>query len=119
MNYQIINKENHQYLLLEPEGKPIQTEADAVSVYITCVEHSIDRLLISRERLGDEFFRLQTGVAGVALQKFVQYGIRAAALIDEARMKGRFKELMLESNKGKIFRSFSNYEEAEKWLLEN
>ena len=117
MTYQIIEKNNQRYILLDPAGKPIQTEQDAIQLFTICLENSVNLLLIHGERLSDEFLRLRTGIAGIALQKFATYGIKAAAIIDEKRTKGKFKEFLNESNKGHVFRSFNNFDEAENWLL--
>lgn len=119
MTYQIIENNNQKYILLDPSGKPIQTEQDAMDLLAFCFENSISLLLIHGERLSDDFLRLQTGIAGAILQKFVLYRIKVAAIIDENRTKGKFKEFLTESNKGNVFRSFDNFDKAQNWLLAN
>lgn len=118
MEYKIIEKDNQKYILLEPVGEPVQTEQDALWLFTICLENQISHLLIHGERLSDDFLRLRTGIAGIALQKFSTYGIKAAAILDEERTKGKFKEFLMESNKGNIFRSFPTFKEAEHWLLD-
>lgn len=117
MEYKIIEKNKQKYILLDPIGEPVQTEQDAIWLFTVCLENQVTRLLIHGERLSDDFLRLRTGIAGIALQKFSTYGIKAAAILDEERTKGKFKEFLVESNKGHIFRSFPTFEEAEHWLL--
>ncbi len=119
MTYQIIENNNQKYILLDPSGKPIQTEQDAMDLLAICFENSISLLLIHGERLSDDFLRLQTGIAGAILQKFILYRIKVAAIIDENRTKGKFKEFLTESNKGNVFRNFDNFDEAQNWLLAN
>jgi len=119
MTYKIIENNNQKYILLDPSGKPIQTEQDAMDLLAICFENSISLLLIHGERLSDDFLRLQTGIAGAILQKFVLYRIKVAAVIDENRTKGKFKEFLTESNKGNVFRSFDNFDKAQNWLLDN
>jgi len=119
VTYKIIEKNNQRYILLDPAGKPIQTEQDAIRLFTICIENSVSLLLIHGERLSDNFLRLRTGIAGTVLQKFALYRIKAAAIIDEKRTKGKFKEFLSESNKGNVFRSFNNFDEAENWLLSN
>lgn len=119
MKYQIIEKENQRYLLLDPVGRQVQTQKDATELFTICVENAVNLILIHGERLSDDFFRLQTGVAGIVMQKFIQYSIKAAIVIDEDRVVGRFKELLIESNKGNDFRSFDNALAAQSWLLSN
>ena len=36
---------------------------------------------------------------------------------DQQKVKGKFKEFIIEANKGNSFRVFSNKEEAENWFL--
>ena len=116
--YRIVKKENQRYVLLDTDGAQIQTEAEAVRAAALCFENSIDRLLIMGSRLSDDFFNLQTGIAGALLQKFSNYHIRAALVIpDISKTPQRFQELMYESNKGNTFRSFATVEDAEAWLL--
>ena len=119
MTYRIIEKNNQRYILLDPAGKSIQTEQEAIQLFTICLENNTNLLLIYGERLSDDFLRLRTGMAGVALQKFETYGIKAAAIIDEKRTKVKFKEFLNESNRGRVFRSFNNFDEAENWLLTN
>lgn len=40
-------------------------------------------------------------------------------ITDETKVKGRFKELMNESNQGNTFRVFDCHDDAETWLLSN
>lgn len=119
MTFRIIEKSNQRYILLGPAGKPIQTEQEAIQLFTVCLENNTNLLLIHGERLSDDFLRLRTGIAGIALQKFATYGIKAAAIIDEKRTKGKFREFLNESNRGHVFRSFNNFDEAENWLLTN
>lgn len=119
MEYKIIEKNNQKYILLDPVGESVRTEQDAVWLFTICLENQVTRLLIHGERLSDDFLRLRTGIAGIALQKFSTYGIKAAAILDEERTRGKFKEFLAESNKGHVFRSFTKFEEAEHWLLDD
>ncbi len=118
MEYKIIEKNNQRYILLDLIGESVQTEEDAIWLFTVCIENQITRLLIQGERLSDDFLRLRTGIAGIALQKFSIYGIKAAVILDKERTRGKFKEFLAESNKGQVFRSFLTFEEAENWLLD-
>lgn len=118
VTYRIIEKNNQNYILLDSIGKSIQTEQDAMELLTVCFENRIHLLLIHGERLSDDFLNLKTGIAGSVLQKFAMYNIKAAAILDENRTKGRFKEFLIESNKGNVFRSFSNPDDAENWLVD-
>lgn len=117
MTYQIVEKNEQRYMLLNPIGKSIQCEQDAMDLITVCFENNIKFLLIHGDRISDSFLNLKTGLAGFVLQKFMAYGIKIAVILDESRTKGRFKEFLVESNKGNAFRSFNNSDEAETWLL--
>ncbi|MEL7604205.1 MAG: DUF4180 domain-containing protein, partial [Bacillota bacterium] len=67
-----------------------------------------------------EFFQLKTGAAGDMLQKFVNYRVRAALLLEAGApaLSARFRELMGEANKGMQYRFFTERDAAEKWLMD-
>ncbi len=116
MSYQLVEKNGTQYVLLDTEGKLLQTEQDGLDIVSICASHGTNLVLIPGERLPDDFFRLRTGVAGAILQKLTMYNIKVAAVLDEKRAQGKFKEFLAESNRGKMFRAYPNSTEAEKWL---
>jgi hypothetical protein len=68
--------------------------------------------------LGDDFFRLKTGVAGEIIQKFVTYGLRLAILGDISRYlteSSALWDFVYESNKGTHVWFVASHEElAEK-----
>ncbi len=82
------------------------------------MENDTDLLLIHGDVLHEDFFKLKTGLAGMIMQKFVNYHIRAAILLSEDyKITGRFKELIVESKKGNDFNVFYDITEAETWLV--
>lgn len=117
MEYQVVEKNNQKYIRLGHTGALIQAERDALELLSICAEHGTNLLLIQGERLSDAFLQLRTGVAGAVLQKFVLYNIKAAAVLDENRIKGKFKDFVSESNRGNTFRVYGSFDEAEHWLL--
>lgn len=118
MNYQIKEIENKKYIELISTTKPLSTEDDALDLISLCWEHEVNALMIHYATLSEDFFKLKTKVAGNIIQKLVNYGIKAAAIVpQETIQKGRFKEMAMETNKGNHFRLLENKEEAEKWLL--
>jgi hypothetical protein len=48
-------------------------------------EHVVCLIVPPVDRLGDDFFRLKTRIAGEIIQKFVTYGVRAAIVRPEKR----------------------------------
>lgn len=134
MNYKLVETENTKYIELVSSENPIRTGQDALDVIALCGEHDSNLLMLHSQALSDEFFSLKTGVAGEVLQKFVNYSIKAAIVIPglhdnqgsgasssaaEKAKVGKFRELVLEANRGSQYRVFSEKEEAEKWLLSN
>lgn len=117
VSYKVIEKSNQKYLLLESIGRRIQSEQDGIELISICAQNGTNRLLIEGERLSDDFIRLRTGIAGAVLQKFATYNIKAVAVLGENRTKGKFKEFLSESNSGSMFRAYTNFSDAENWLL--
>ncbi len=106
------------YLMSESAQAPLRSEADVMDVIAAAWEHEVSKVMLQEQALSDEFFQLRTGLAGYALQKFVNYRIRTAAVIsDEAAIQGRAREMVAELNKGRDFRVFASMDEAEAWLL--
>jgi len=107
------------YLLCDSAAEPLQAEEDVMDLIAAGWEHGVSRAIIGEAAMSDEFFRLRSGLAGLALQKLVNYGMRTAAIIpDEAAIQGRAKEMMAELNKGRDFRVFPRLADAEAWLAE-
>lgn len=119
MNYQIREVENKKYIELISTTEPLTTENDALDLIALCWEHETNALMIHYASLSEDFFKLKTKVAGNIIQKFINYGIKAATIVpQEIIQKGRFKEMAVETNQGNHFRLYESKEEAEKWLLE-
>lgn len=118
MNYQVREKDNKKYIELISAAEPLGTENDALDLVALCWEHETNFLMINYTALSQDFFKLKTKVAGNFIQKFINYSIKAVAIIpQETIQKGSFKEMALETNKGNHFRMYESKEEAEKWLL--
>ena len=118
MNYQIKETENKKYIELMSAANPLSTENDALDLIALCWEHETNYIVIHQEALSESFFDLKTKAAGNIIQKFVNYGIKAAVVIPQETVQNeRFKEMALEINKGNHFRMYESKEEAEKWLL--
>jgi Domain of unknown function (DUF4180) len=64
------------------EGSPIRSSQDAIDLIGEAHSRQAAVVVIPAERLGDDFFRLKTGLAGEIIQKFVTYGVRLAILGD-------------------------------------
>lgn len=119
MNFEVREKGGSKYIEVASGEVPLRTEQDAVGLITACFENNASLLMLHAGMLGDDFFKLKTGLAGQVLQKFINYHIRVAVIIgDGQKIKGKFKELLAESNRGNDFRVFTSSLEAENWLLD-
>ena len=118
MDYKVIEKDTLKYIEFVSGDAVLGSEQEALELIAACIENDIGFLMLHAEMMSEDFFKLRTGLAGAVLQKFMNYHITAAAIIpNEDTIKGKFKEMATEANKGKDFRVFKSVEEAEAWLL--
>ncbi|MDZ4975789.1 DUF4180 domain-containing protein, partial [Clostridium perfringens] len=82
-----------------------------------CMENDVYTIMLHSNVLSEDFFNLKTRLAGMALQKFINYHVKVAVIIeDEGRYNDRFKEMIMEAIKGNNFRTFNYIAEAEIWI---
>ncbi|NPV91008.1 MAG: DUF4180 domain-containing protein [Firmicutes bacterium] len=118
VDYKVFVNGDSRYLECFSARVPLSTEQDALDLVGLCGENDTNLLMLHGEALSDDFFRLRTGVAGGMLQKFANYQVRTALVISNPGvLKGRFKELAAEANRGSHFRVLQSREEARGWLL--
>lgn len=118
MKYNVVNKNNEKYIILNDSGTQIYSEQDMLDIIGFCFERGVNSVAIDGNILSDEFYDLKTKILGISLQKFINYNIRLAIIINEEKLlSDRFKELKLELNKGGTIRIFHSLEEAEMWLI--
>jgi hypothetical protein len=115
MEYAKIERNEASYLKIT--SGQIREERDAIAMISACVEHGADRLLLPDECLSDDFFRLSSQVAGLVLQKLAVYGIKTAAVVSPEKVRGKFKDFLVEADRGNMFRAFDDCDKAERWLL--
>ena len=74
-------------------------------------------LILPKEALAEDFFRLPTGLAGDVLQKFVNYQTRLAVVGDFSRYTSKnLLDFLGESNRGKSVCFVPTEAEALAWL---
>jgi hypothetical protein len=73
--------------------------------------------MLPAECLSEDFLRLSTRVAGLVLQKLGNYNIKTVAILNAERAPKRFREFLSEANQGRTFRIYSNFKDAEAWLV--
>jgi len=118
VDYKVKEIDKQRYVECAAGSKCIENEGDALDLVAACIENNTNRLLLHERILPPEFYVLRTGLAGKILQKFVNYSIRVAAVMDPDTVnQGRFREMVLELNQGSHFRVFDNCTDAGEWLV--
>lgn len=84
-----------------------------------CMGRGVYRVLLDHGALPAEFFDLSTGLAGEFMQKFANYGIRAAAVVPSlAAHSASFQDFAREASRSQQCRFFPSRGEAIAWLTE-
>ncbi len=118
MNYIMREKESKKYIELISTSEPLSTENHALDLVALCWEQDTHLLMMDFSALSQDFLKLKTRVAGNFIQKFINYNIKIAVIMPPEIIKeSRFKEMVLETNKGNHFRIYESKAEAENWLL--
>ena len=96
----------------------ISTPQDAMDVIAAVrYETGCEALILPKEALSEEFFRLSTGLAGEVLQKFTNYGMKLAIVGDFSHYTSKpLQDFIRESNRGKTVCFVSTESEAIEWL---
>ncbi|WP_019585733.1 DUF4180 domain-containing protein [Deinococcus apachensis] len=96
-------------------GVALRTLADVPEV--VGAAFGLDGLVLTEADLSPEFFRLRSGLAGEAFQKFTNYRIRVALVLPDFTAHGeRFAELAYEHRAHRWIRFVHTEEEAWAWL---
>ena len=83
---------------------PLITDARSALDFIASVgcENNVTKIAIHKAAVGEDFFRLSTGLAGEVAQKFVNYGFRLAVIGDFSGYTSKsLRDYMYECNKGR------------------
>ncbi|MDR0652651.1 MAG: DUF4180 domain-containing protein [Synergistaceae bacterium] len=83
---------------------PLITDARSALDFIASVgcENNVTKIAIHKAAVGEDFFRLSTGLAGDVAQKFVNYGFRLAVIGDFSGYTSKsLRDYMYECNKGR------------------
>lgn len=117
LDYKIISDNNIKYIKFDSALGMLSSEQDVLDYISTCMENDIYTIMLESNVLSEDFFNLKTGLAGMALQKFINYHIKVAVILEnEEKYNDRFREMIIEANKGSNFRTFKNIEDAEIWI---
>lgn len=82
---------------------PVSRGGEAMELIASArYETGCEALILPKESLSEDFFRLSTGLAGEVLQKFVNYQMRVAILGDFSGYTSKpLQDFIRESNRGK------------------
>jgi hypothetical protein len=97
---------NERVLVYAPLGALLAKESDALDLIGEAVGQDASWVALPVSRLHEDFFRLETRLAGAILQKLVNYGVKLAVVGDITPWLERSKALRdfaLETNQGKHF----------------
>ena len=113
----IHEKNNITFAECESAEKLISSEQDAVDLIGLCGYHQTNNLLIYAQNVVERFFELKSKLAGEVLQKCMNYYMRVAMVLpSDIEHNKRFREMVLETNKGNHFRLFESRAQAVEWL---
>lgn len=118
MQFKIGTENNQIVAVVQSEEKVIVDPQSALDLLMTAkYDAGAKRIAVDKTLVADEFFVLSTGMAGEALQKFINYGGKIAIYGDYSHYTSKpLHDFIYESNKGKdIF--FVTTEEAVERLL--
>ncbi|BAJ27923.1 hypothetical protein KSE_21000 [Kitasatospora setae KM-6054] len=90
-------------MVAAPEGEAVAGERQALDLLGDAYYREAAWVALPVERLGAEFFRLRSGVAGAVVQKFAQYRMGLAVVGDvAAHVAGSdaLRDFVRESNRG-------------------
>lgn len=121
MHFQDSTREIHgiQVLVCAPEGAVITREGDANALISAAIEAHAPVVAIAASRLGDDFFRLSTRLAGDIAQKFVNYRIHLVIVGDISRWTDEsraLRDFVHEANRGRAVWFVPDWTEAERRL---
>ena len=103
MNDQAYELHGVQVLELSAEGPQRGNDRDAVDLVGRTWSNHAKLLVIPKERLTEDFFRLKTRVAGEMVHRFLLYKLRVAIVGDVSRYieeSDSFRDFVVESNRG-------------------
>ena len=94
---------------------PLITDTQSALDLTATVYHElgVTKMVISKEAVSEEFFRLSTGFAGDVVQKFVNYHFRVAIVGDFSQYTSKpLRDYMFECNNGKHLYFVAGEQEA-------
>lgn len=117
MTIQILEHSGVAYARRFQPDAPIAKVQTALDFIADAGQQEISRVLFHESDFAPAFYDLKTGLAGEILQKFSNYQVKAALVGEYKNLPGpRFREFMLESNRGNQLRFYQTESAAIAWL---
>ncbi|CAB3756753.1 alpha/beta hydrolase [Burkholderia sp. MSh2] len=103
MRHRIVQAAGRRVLVRDPAAGLVRHESDALDLVALARSHEADWIAVGADALHDDFYRLDSGLAGAVLQKLANYGVRLAVVGNVERWLARseaLRALVRESNRG-------------------
>lgn len=119
MNTQTREVNGHKIAILEGGGVLIADPQGALDMMMTVKYETggVDALVIKKEEIAEDFFKLSTRLAGEVLQKFINYNTKLAIVGDFSGYTSKsLADFIRESNRGKDIFFVATEDEAIRML---
>jgi hypothetical protein len=108
--------EERKIVIASDSGISIRSFKDISQALNACFDAT--GILLSENDLSPEFFDLRSGLMGEFFQKFTNYKLKIAVVLQNPKAYGeRFSELVYEHRSHNMIRFLATKDEAETWLL--
>jgi len=106
-----------KYIISTSPKVLIKKSQDILELLVVGGEYETNLFILKEANFDPAFYELKTGLAGEIIQKFSNYHVRAAIVGKFEKVNGkRFREFMLEANKGNQVYFTDNQEDGLVWL---
>jgi len=114
MNERIIEQNGNRIAIIQSNEVVISDVQTALDLMATIdYVHNCQRIIINKQAICEDFFKLSTGVAGEILQKFINYGKKLAIVGDFSNYTSKpLHEFIYECNNGKDIFFVNNEQDA-------
>jgi Domain of unknown function (DUF4180) len=100
-----VTDRNGVRLLVCPDDGPLVAgEAEALELVAAALPEAVDVVVVPAGRLDPDFFRLRTGIAGMVVQKLLNYRLRLVVLGDisgQLTASPTLRDWVAEANRGR------------------
>ena len=118
MNIKVIDTGKNKVAVVNSDTPIINDGQSALDFAVNMgYEHDCRHIIVNKEAISEDFFRLSTGLAGEVAQKFINYGYRLAIVGDFSGYRSKpLRDYIYECNKGGHLFFVNDEDEAMKKL---